>query len=974
MALRISRKLDNCSCVRVRIVISCYRLLMIFFQPDIRRHGKQSKWPWQREETWIDSDISQYAPNLEINQPLSCLLLDNYDSYSYNLYQLIYTLNGKPPFVVHNDHFATCESLWSNIGFKPDCTIISPGPGRPDRDGDFHLCRDVLKYAVDIPTLGVCLGHQGLALAYGAEVVKRKSGPMHGRITKVYHDSSDLFAGLEQGFDVVRYHSFLVNDHSPAFQKEDCPIQVIARSEDNDIMGIKHTRYPHWGVQFHPESAGTIQGPKIFQNFLSATRHFHSTSAAIENKRTNTGVPVSHSSLRVNPISSSASALGRSKTLTPDECAAVPPQDFNNMLVAEAIPFDCDPESVFLELFANNRTAWWLDSRSAICPKTAKFEFGNNHTRFSYMGSPSGCPNSEIVEYHGSGNGGITLTKGDQVEYLTPELGIVQYLQEKLPCRKEFGQVRVELLPSTPVSYSGDVREKNEGLCGITEDLLPFNLLGGYVGFSGYEVGRDTIEIQSRIDGTRWHRNAGMTEQAHSDKDMSKEHGRGKDDGQAKGKNRDGTLPSVPESLWVRASRYIAFDHHTKTAYVVADASVEGKDKCKKWIRSTVQALRKLATYHEFNRNRIWGHETEYSGAAEDLGIELLESNHDGQLRANRPLYDEWFAEPAIPKPQYKAKINECMEYLKEGESYEICLTNQFNCPPLPSSDVRTGALELYKALRRKNPAPYAAFLSHGNYAVCCSSPELFLRLERDGTVLSKPIKGTAPRGDTAELDKRLVESLAEDDKTVAENLMILDLIRNDLGRVCKMGSVVTPDVMKVETYATVHHLVSTIRGQLGENISSCDLFAATFPGGSMIGAPKVRTVKILKKLENSPRGVYSGTIGYFSLDGPCVLNIVIRTAVVTDNGVSVGAGGAIVSMSNVDEECDETFLKAQSVLPCVEATYAKLKKRKLSSKKKHSIQEFTYNMGEPQLTNPAVIGKPNEVRAALELNTTVLG
>ncbi len=944
------------------------------FQPDIRRNGKQPKWPWQREETWRNSDISQYTPNLEIDQPLSCVLLENYDSYSYNLYQLIYTLNGKPPFVVHNDRFKTCESLWSSIGFKPDCIVISPGPGRPDRDGDFHLCRDVLKYAVDVSILGVCLGHQGLALTYGAEVAERKSGPMHGRISKVYHDSSDLFVGLEQGFDAVRYHSMLVNDHSPAFQKEDCPIQVIARSEDNDIMGIKHTRYPHWGVQFHPESAGTIQGPKILQNFLKATRHFHATSAAIENKRTYAGVPVSHSSLRVSPISGSASAFGRSKTSVLDECAAVPSQDFNTLLVAEAIPFDCDPESVFLELFGNNPTAWWLDSRSAVCTETAKFELGNNLSRFSYMGSPCSCPNSEVVEYHGSGNGEISVTKGDQVENLTPELGIIEYLQEKLPCRKEFGQVRVELLPSITVSYSGDVRERKKGLCGTAKDLLPFNLLGGYVGFSGYEVRHDTTEILSRMEGTRWERQMGMTKQAHSDKGMSKEHGRGKDDGQAKGKNRDGTLSPVPKSLWVRASRYIAFDHHTKTAYVVADTSVEGKDQSKKWIRSTVQALRKLATSHEYDRNRICRCETEHSGAAAGLGIELRESNHDGQLRANRSLNDEWFAEPAIPKPQYKAKINECMKYLKEGESYEICLTNQFNCPPLPSSDVRTGALELYKTLRRNNPAPYAAFLCHENYAICCSSPELFLRLERDGTVLSKPIKGTAPRGNTAELDERLAESLAKDDKNVAENLMILDLIRNDLGRVCKMGSVVTPDTMKVETYATVHHLVSTIRGQLEENISSCDLFVATFPGGSMTGAPKLRTLDILEKLENSPRGVYSGTIGYLSLDGPCVLNIVIRTAVVTRNGVSVGVGGAIVSSSNVDDECDEAFHKARSVLSSVEATYAKLKKKRkvVGCKEKRNIQDFTYIMGEQQFTNPAVIGNPNAARVAWNLNTTI--
>ncbi len=913
---------------------------MIIFQPDIPRLVKQPKWPWQREQALRGSDISQYASNLEIHQHLSCLLLDNYDSYTYNLFQLLSIVNGKPPFVAHNDCVKDLDSLLASIGFKPDCIVISPGPGSPDRDGDFYLCRDALKYAVDIPTLGVCLGLQGLALTYGVEIVKRKLGPMHGRISEVYHDGSELFAGVDQGFDVVRYHSLLVNNDSPVFQKEVCPVQVIARSEDNDIMGIKHTRYPHWGVQFHPESVGTLQGWKIVQNFLDATRRFHATSADTQNRKTYAGVAVSHSSLRGNPISSSASVSGRPKTLaTPvvkreieEDGCVVPPRDFNNLLVAEAIHFDCDPECVFLELFGNDPTAWWLDSRSAVCQKTANLESGNNHSRFSYMGSPSGCPNSEIVEYHDSGDSGIiTVTKGDQVEYLTPELGILHFLHEKLPCRREFGKVRVEML-SPNVLFPGDVRE-NEGLVGIAEDLLPFNLLGGYVGFSGYEVLHDTVAIQSMEQGTRWNWPMGLTEQALSYKNVSK-YGCGKD-GQAKEKRNFGTLSSVPKSIWMRASRYIAFDHHTRTAYAVADASVERKDKSEKWVHSTIQSLRKLAASPEHASNGTFGRETEHSGAGVGLANdnELWESNHEGQHRAYQPLNDEWFAEPAIPKAQYKEKINECFKYLLEGESYEICLTNQFNCPPLPSSDVRVGALELYKTLRRENPAPYAAFLCHRGYAVCCSSPELFLRLERDGTVFSKPIKGTAPRSDNAELDDRLSERLAEDDKNVAENLMILDLIRNDLGRVCKVGSVVTPKIMNVETYPTVHHLVSTICGQVEEYISSADLFVATFPAGSMTGAPKMRTLKILQDLENSPRGVYSGTIGYFSLDGPCVLNVVIRTAVVTDNGVSVGAGGAIISSSNVDEECDEVFLKARTVLHSVEATHSRLK-RNLSCEK----------------------------------------
>ncbi len=921
---------------------------MIIFQPDIPRLAKRTKWPWQTKHFSSGYDISQYVSNLEIKPNLSCLLLDNYDSYTHNLFQILSVINGKPPFLAKNDCAQDFDSLLARIAFKPDCIVISPGPGSPAHKGDFYVCHDVLKYAVDIPILGVCLGHQGMALAYGIDVVKRKMGPMHGHISKVYHDASELFAGIDQGFDVVRYHSLLVNDGSPVLQKEDCPIQVIARSEDTDIMAIRHASYPHWAVQFHPESVGTIKGWKIVQNFLSAARRFHDTSAATQNRKTYAGVAVSHSSLRGNPTNSSASVSGGTKTLaTPvvkreikeDGCVA-PTRDLNNLLVAEAIHFDRDPECAFLELFGNDSTAWWLDSRSTVCQETAKFESVYNHSRFSYMGSPSGCPNSEIVECYDSGGGEmITATKGDQVQYLTPELGILHYLHEKLPCRREFGEVRVEML-SPNALFPGDARNK-EGLVGFAGELLPFNLLGGYVGFSGYEVLHDTVAIQSIQQGTRWNWPMG---QARSDKDMLK-YRYGEDD-QAKEKNENGILSSVPKSIWMRASRYIAFDHYTRTAYAVADTSVERKDKSEKWVHNTVKALQKLAASPEHASNGTFGRENEYSGTR--IGVsddnELWESSHEGQRRAYQHLNGEWFVEPAISREQYKDKINECLKYLEEGESYEICLTNQFYCPPFPSSDVRVGALELYKALRRSNPAPYAAFLCHRHYAVCCSSPELFVRLEHDGTIFSKPIKGTAPRSDDAELDSSLSKHLAEDDKTVAENLMILDLIRNDMGRISKVGSVTAPIIMNVESYRNVHHLVSTICGELEDDFSCVDLLAATFPGGSMTGAPKVRTLKILKDLENMPRGVYSGSIGYFSLDGPCVLNIVIRTAVVTENGVSVGAGGAIVSSSNVDEEWNEVLIKANSVLPSVEATYSRLKSISAAKYRKLCYSKEKYN------------------------------
>ncbi|MBK8165182.1 MAG: aminodeoxychorismate synthase component I [bacterium] len=271
-------------------------------------------------------------------------------------------------------------------------------------------------------------------------------------------------------------------------------------------------------------------------------------------------------------------------------------------------------------------------------------------------------------------------------------------------------------------------------------------------------------------------------------------------------------------------------------------------------------------------------------------------------------------------EPAYRNCVDRCREHILQGDAFEICLTRQL------SAATAVDPWELYTALRRLNPAPFAAFLrldgvpGLGHVAVAGASPERFLRCTADGHLESRPIKGTRPRGATPAADAALRADLAAAAKDNAENTMIVDLVRSDLGRVARIGSVDVPELRVVESYATVHQLVSTVTARLKPGCDALDAVRACFPGGSMTGAPKLEAMAIIEELEPEPRGIYAGALGWLGWDGALDLSIVIRTFVCSEGRVSFGTGGAVTADSDAHAEYRESLDKARALVAALRA------------------------------------------------------
>jgi para-aminobenzoate synthetase len=735
---------------------------------------------------------------------MSTLLVDNYDSYTYNVFHLLAAVSGEEPIVVHNDMVSwRALSRWDF-----DAIVLSPGPGRPERWHDFGVCSDILRRS-EIPVLGICLGHQGLGYVLDG-IVSSAPMVMHGRLSQVQHLDSGLFAGIPQDFSVVRYHSLAVT--GPLASEG----RVTAWTDDGVVMGIEHRSRPLWGVQFHPESVASEHGRAVVENFYALARR-HRTPR--------------HPGVRTAGRPPVPSPRPGSRRRRPS----------GMQLRVRTIAGEPSTEQLFQRLFGSAEHAFWLDSADAP----------TRLAQCSYLGTSAGA--DHCVLSYDAAEGMVRTRRGET---------------SKLERGSIFDVLSREL-------FERAIEPSAEYARG---------LLGGFVGYLGYECKGDCgSPVVHRSD--------------------------------------------LPDATLMLANRVVAVDHVAKRTELLALCRDDDRDDAERWLQDTEAVVRDVlaASPEASSETQPASGDSAPSAspgrvAPAERGAEAGPARRTGQaVSAGRETTAAGGASPAAVtfrcgrgREQYLADIARAQAALAAGESYEVCLTDQISTSASPDP------FELYRVLRSINPAPFAAYLKLGDVAVLSSSPERFLSVDRDRRVQARPIKGTTPRSEDPVLDAELRAGLTQDEKTYAEHLMIVDLLRNDLGRVCEIDSVRVPELMVVEDYATVHQLISTVTGVLEDGRTPVECVRACFPGGSMTGAPKLRTMEIIDDIEREARGVYSGALGYFGVDGSVDLSIVIRTIVMRPGATTIGAGGAIVMQSDPREEFDEILLKARAPMAAI--------------------------------------------------------
>ena len=867
----------------------------------------------------------------------SILYVDAFDSFSNNIVALLETtLNVRVTIIAANAAVADLSRALRCF----DAVVLGPGPGDPRTSNDIGLFKRILEVEDNdlTPVLGICLGFQSICLAFGA-TLERLTNPKHGTVTEIYHTPDSIFASNDS-FPATQYHSLGVKighpieiarlilhpimlwDFSLLYgPTKTCPaLAPLAWDVGDDsnggvLMAVEHAVKPFWGIQFHPESIIASDQAPVIIKRWWAEALKHNR----EFKKHTANEGIANDTLDGTSIHGLPRRLSLLRRMT--HWNTLPP-DNTAPPPLERLRGPYEVNTVKLDV--GEMTA--IDFCESLRLLGYNFIFLDSAISRPEVGCYSiigiiEAKRTELLEYT-SGQSIVNITRAQEKSHSTRHL-FSHYLKP--------GQTIWDFLAS--------YMEGRKAVRGRAAS--PF--WGGLMGYLSYESGMVPDQCTEGCVG--------------------------------RGRKKS------PDTVFAYIEQSLVFDNVKKCAYIQSLKVKPGK-----WIKEMVETLRLNVQEHQVCKEQQ-ARSDEFARLVEDLKREVpdyvpaqvdeAEREKRGQDSLRR------FLEPAIihrPKEkEYRKRVRRCLEYIRAGDSYELCLTDQAQVL-IPKRPVDF-AWKLYKSLRAKNPAPFAAYLHLSDTAIISSSPERFLSWDREGTCQMRPIKGTVKKG--PDMTKHLATDILQQEKEQSENLMIVDLIRHDLHGVVGAGNVTVKKLMVVEEYETVYQLVSIIEGRLQgvkphvhqpypvsrpqqaataaaaatpttttsgptnttspppfDGYTGLDVLQAALPPGSMTGAPKLSSCAILHKLEgHKPRGVYSGVLGYMCAGGGGDFSVLIRCAYRDDNEIvttkvspeepvdgeedreiehevwRIGAGGAITALSDDRAEWEEMNVKLEATL-----------------------------------------------------------
>ncbi|SCN59735.1 para-aminobenzoic acid synthetase, putative [Plasmodium chabaudi chabaudi] len=906
-------------------------------------------------------------------KPIVSLFIDNFDSYSYNIIYYLQKVNGIKPIVIFPDEINYDEFLEKYYN-KIDNIIISPGYGNPEENKHNDLVINILKNNLNIPILGICYGHQLLCHFYGGKIKKVKN-MFHGNINiiHIYKDENgkccNLFNNIKNDFKATCYNSLKVSKHINTSILDITCYSIYLN--EYILMGVKHKYLPYYSVQYHPESVVSEFSYQFFENFKNITIDYHNKNKTIRFKPLESDLFEKNQFYNIIKPVNNISNTPFDKCLTSEkkyELKIVKVVGIENL---SNISYD-----IFQNVFYNkDDICFWLDSNNELLNNKDKkndniqndiFNDLVNSSRFSYMGNAKGAL-SDVVEYYFVENEDsviVNLKRGhtykttsyfsDQSQNNSDNLNdqnntyeyqeiresdncLVKYLNKKLEKYKNNFNINFstfDINENIKNNKSGNVGIRigntnmqnncNNSDCFYEKDDFIFNnkdtCLIGYIGLFNYEYKYETIKFL-------YNKNV--------------EH--------VKNENNE----SLPVSFFIFPHHFIALDLVKNNLYLICLELTKGEEEETEDKLSNCFHEMKSDQAHKITdkekvsyidtkydnikkENEQWIHETidkimDIVNKWSDKKNEFSNQRNDNSEIKNKLIFSS-----TLSKDKYIENVKKCKDKIKNGYSYELCLTTSFKGNYYIADDDSIDMLDLYKYLREINKVSYSCFINYNRkvcikqnkykydrknflneklkFNVLCLSPEEFLRKNKDNIIRSKPIKGTIKRGQTEEEDIKLITELKNNKKEISENLMIVDLTTNDFHRLCQMDSVKVTKLFHIESYTFLHQMVSEIIGKNNNSNDLSDAIINIFPGGSMTGSPKLISMSILQEIEQLPRGIYSGSIGFISIEGNFIFNIVIRTAIIRNNIISIGAGGAITIKSDEDAEYDEMLLKFKSI------------------------------------------------------------